>query len=198
MVIYLPEGWAGVGPDEPARVPPVVKSVGLDQPSAAQAFRLLEGFEQLWRTSRLHVAAPIGFLHAYAMPAILLNQYLLVMEQGCQKPLGLCTWARMDRAAELRYLSDPTALARSDWCSGDRLWLIDWIGSASVNRLMAQWLKTRVLPSQILRTLRLREGQAQARILSFLGAQVDRGRAREILQSYHAEYAMPAQAAVPP
>jgi cytolysin-activating lysine-acyltransferase len=95
----------------------------------------------------------------------------------------------MDRLSERQYLADPTSLGKADWCSGDRIWLIDWLGSTAVNRLMAQMLKTRVLPAEVLRTLRVSPGRTTGRILSFQGAAIDRDVARARLQAYHADYA---------
>ncbi|WP_310626351.1 toxin-activating lysine-acyltransferase [Limnohabitans sp.] len=166
----------------------VVKTIALERPSAAQAFRLLEAFECLWRTSRLHANAPTSHLFANVMPAILLSQYLLVLEQGSQKPLGLCTWAKMDKASEYRYLLDPTGLNKNDWLSGDRLWLIDWIGQPSVNRRMAQFLKAQLLPREVLRTLRVRPNSSKAFIRSFCGSLIEPSVAQAILRDYHAEY----------
>ena len=192
-VIYLPEGCVDTG--RPVSTQQVITSATLVQPSAAQAFRVLEGIEALWRTSSLHAGAPSSFLLASAMPPILLNQYLLVLEQGSQKPLGLCTWAAMDLETEYRYLLEPTALQRTDWCSGDRLWLIDWIGTHAINRLMARWLKTRALPTRVLRTLRVHPPATQGSILSFVGAQIDPDTARHLLQSYHDDYTRTRRAA---
>ncbi len=185
-VVYLAKDDVEKG--RPAHRAQVAQTVALAQPSAAQAFRLLECIERLWRDSSMHRAAPTSYLFAYSMPAILLNQYLLVLEQGTQKPLGLCTWAKMDRFAEYRYLIDPTGLARQDWCSGDRLWLIDWIGQTAINQLMAQLLKTQVLPREVLRTLRVRPKSTRGSILSYCGAELERTTARSILKGYHDEY----------
>ncbi len=186
MIIYLASGGSH---DASVSLASIQRTLTLPQPNAAQAFRLLENIESLWRSSPLHAHAPTERLFTYVMPAVLLDQYLLVLEQGTQKALGLCTWARMDRLSERRYLADPTSLGKTDWCSGDRIWLIDWIGSTAVNRLMAQMLKTRALPAEVLRTLRVSPGCTTGRILSFQGAAIDRDVARARLQAYHAEYA---------
>lgn len=43
------------------------------------------------------------------------------------RPQALLLFARFDEQAEVRYLACPQGrIATREWCSGDRLWLIDW------------------------------------------------------------------------
>lgn len=55
-------------------------------------------------------------------------------------PRALITWAKLDHDAEQKYLRGEV-LAPSDWTSGDRLWLIDFIAPyKGLTRGISRWI----------------------------------------------------------
>ena len=101
----------------------------------------------LWMQSDAHRDIPLQVLNSLLMPAIGYRQFILGSIDG--QPVFYLSWAMFDEDAEHRYLhSHPSGLAESDWNSGDRMWIVDWIApfghTHQVTRLLRQhWFKDR-------------------------------------------------------
>jgi len=103
----------------------------------------------LWMQSDAHRDIPLHILNSLLLPAIGYRQFILGSVIG--QPVFYLSWAMFDEDAEHRYLhSHPSTLPESDWGSGDRMWVIDWIApfghSLQISRLLKQqWFKDRCM-----------------------------------------------------
>jgi len=103
----------------------------------------------LWMQSDAHRDIPLHILNSLLLPAIGYRQFILGSVDG--QPVFYLSWAMFDEDAEHRYLhSLPSTLPESDWGSGDRMWVIDWIApfghSLQISRLLKQqWFKDRCM-----------------------------------------------------
>lgn len=103
----------------------------------------------LWMQSDAHRDIPLHILNSLLLPAIGYRQFILGSVNG--QPVFYLSWAMFDEDAEHRYLhSHPSTLPESDWGSGDRMWVIDWIApfghSLQISRLLKQqWFKDRCM-----------------------------------------------------
>ncbi|EFJ3274792.1 toxin-activating lysine-acyltransferase [Escherichia coli] len=80
----------------------------------------------LWMHSPLHRDAPLHTLPDLLLPVIKHRQYVITTEQG--RPVFFMSWAWLSQEAEARYLTQPAILMpQSDWNSGDRMWVCDWV-----------------------------------------------------------------------
>ena len=80
----------------------------------------------LWMHSPLHRDAPLHTLPDLLLPVIKHRQYVITTEQG--RPVFFMSWAWLSQEAEARYLTQPAILMpQSDWYSGDRMWVCDWV-----------------------------------------------------------------------
>lgn len=64
---------------------------------------------------------------------ILAGTYILISERqpsGQWVPVGWLAYAMFDTDAERRHMNDPSQpLPPTDWCKGDRLWIVHWIAA---------------------------------------------------------------------
>ncbi|HBA2739505.1 TPA: toxin-activating lysine-acyltransferase [Escherichia coli] len=80
----------------------------------------------LWMHSPLHRDAPLHTLPDLLLPVIKHRQYVVATEQG--RPVFFMSQAWLSPEAEARYLTQPAILMpQSDWNSGDRMWVCDWV-----------------------------------------------------------------------
>nr|EJN5126790.1 toxin-activating lysine-acyltransferase [Escherichia coli] len=80
----------------------------------------------LWIHSPLHRDAPLHTLPDLLLPVIKHRQYVVATEQG--RPVFFMSQAWLSLDAEARYLTQPAILMpQSDWNSGDRMWVCDWV-----------------------------------------------------------------------
>lgn len=71
-----------------------------------------------------HRLMSVQTLRSYLEPPIELGQFRVFRFDGV--PRAMYTWARLDHEAERKLINgDP--LQADDWCSGDRLWIVDLI-----------------------------------------------------------------------
>ena len=94
----------------------------------------------LWMHSATHRAMPLHTLSALLLPAIQRRQFVVVVEAG--RPVFYVAWANLDEAGERRYLEQhPILMPASDWNSGDRMWILDWVAPFGHSHAMAHLLK---------------------------------------------------------
>ncbi|MFC3627491.1 toxin-activating lysine-acyltransferase [Vogesella amnigena] len=100
----------------------------------------------LWMHSASHRRTPLMDLQRLLLPAIKSGQFILVTH--ADKPVFYLSWAQFSPAAEARYLQlHPSQLPETDWQSGDRMWVLDWVApfghSNGMRRLVQQLFATR-------------------------------------------------------
>jgi cytolysin-activating lysine-acyltransferase len=96
---------------------------GVEMPDASK-LRVYGDILFLAMRSPRHLDMPLGILRESMEPPVELAQFRIFRFD--EVPRGMFTWARLNRAAEERYLRGGR-LDPDDWTSGDRLWIIDLI-----------------------------------------------------------------------
>lgn len=126
----------------------------------------------LWMHSPMHRGAPLFVLPAVLLPAIKRQQYVLVSENG--RPVCFLSWMWLDTDAEARYLSGPTRVREEDWCSGDRMWIRDFIAPFGHTPEMFRLLRHEIMASFCARSLWHRGEAVRPCIKTFRGGLVPR------------------------
>ncbi|MGN8278609.1 toxin-activating lysine-acyltransferase [Pseudomonas sp. SMV71] len=122
----------------------------------------------LWMHSKAHRDAPLHTLPTLLLPAIKHRQFVLASEQG--KPVFYLSWLNLDEAAEHRYLSQsPLTLTETDWNSGERLWLNDWIAPFGHTAAMTRLLHRQLFANRCGRALYHRGEERGLRVKTFQG-----------------------------
>lgn len=87
--------------------------------------------EMTWLLSQspLHNGLQIRDLEWLVMPALIHQQFYLFREGD--RPVGLALWAKCTPAAEKKLeggmIEPANRLTLEEWCSGDRIWLVDLV-----------------------------------------------------------------------
>lgn len=135
----------------------------------------------LWMQSPDHRALPLQALQQLLLPAIQTGQYLLLHERSATglRPVAYLSWALLSAEAESRYLDHPLrGLQAADWCSGDRMWAIDWITPLGhAHALRASILQ--LLPQVCFRFLYHRGNERGLRIKTYRGRAITAEQARQ-------------------
>lgn len=127
----------------------------------------------LWMNSNNHHELPLHTLSAALLPAIKARQFIIAFEAS--KPVFFMSWANMSAEAEARYLhTHQLLMAPEDWCSGERMWIIDWVAPFGHTGKMKQFLLQRFLSSHCMRSLYHRSEKCGRRIQHFFGNLVSR------------------------
>lgn len=121
----------------------------------------------LWAHSPLHRNASVGMLSVLAIPAMKHGQFMVAHENG--KPVFYCAWAWFNEESERRYIIDPNAIFESDWKSGDRLWMTDWLAPFGHNRLVSKIVRDKLFALTAGRFLRYKTGPNAGRISTMRG-----------------------------
>ncbi|SFN52089.1 cytolysin-activating lysine-acyltransferase [Izhakiella capsodis] len=131
----------------------------------------------LWMHSPMHRDTPLSALPNLLLPIIKSEQYVLASRDN--QPVFFCSWAWMDEISERRYLAEPTIMTRqSDWTSGDRLWIRDWIAPFGDTARMRRLIQTEIFPYHCIRSLYHRGALKGQRVMDFRGSQLSRKQAR--------------------
>ncbi len=131
----------------------------------------------LWMQAATRRDAPLKWLSTLLLPPIAQRQFLIASEAG--RPVFYLSWARFSAAAEHRYVNEPhAALTADDWCSGDRLWIVDWIAPFGHTRTMYRLLKSQLFAARWMRYLSHRGAERGLRIRTFVGDAVNRAESR--------------------
>lgn len=84
------------------------------------------------RVDRAYAEAPAA-RQLQVIEPILAGTYVLISERrssGQWAPIGWLAYALFDADAERRHVNDPLqCLPSTDWCKGDRLWIVHWIAA---------------------------------------------------------------------
>lgn len=125
----------------------------------------------LWMHSVAHRDAPLHTLPVLLLPALKFRQFVLVSEQS--KPVFYFAWANLSEEAERRYLTNPAVcMLETDWVSGDRMWILDWVAPFGHNRAMSRLLARRLFPDRCARALDHQGEKRGLRVMTHRGIAV--------------------------
>ena len=130
----------------------------------------------LWMNAPQQNDLPLRALPHVLLPALKEQQFILAAESDgvALKPVAYVAWANLNAEAEQRYLRHPaTGLRRTDWNSGDRLWITDWFTPFGHSRALRQ-IFARLLADRCARALYHRGDERGSRVLTFRGHRVTR------------------------
>lgn len=127
----------------------------------------------LWMHSSSHRGMPLQNLNNLLLPAIRHHQFLLASVDG--RAVFYMSWANFSAEAEQRYvLQPPSLMHQDDWCSGDRMWMLDWVAPFGHTQAMSQLIRQQLFAHRCARTLYHRGNQRGLRIKNFYGQAVTR------------------------
>lgn len=144
-------------------------SIGPTHKSEAELFGAMTW---LWMHSPTHRRCPLYELERLLLPALKTGQFMLALENNeKQQPAGLMTWANFSAQAEQQYLQSlDRTLQPSDWQSGDRPWILDWV--VPFGRTHAMRAAQKLLPSACFRGLYHKGDQTGLKVLYVRGAHI--------------------------
>lgn len=123
----------------------------------------------LWMQSGTHSPLPVGSLATLLLPAIKRGQFVLASQQGV--PVFYMGWASLSQEAESRYVKNPAyTMPLSDWNSGDRIWILDWVAPSGHTYAMRQFILTRLFPDRCFRSLYHRGTEKGLRVVQWHGS----------------------------
>lgn len=135
----------------------------------------------LWMHSERHRDAPLHTLPALLLPVIKARQYVLAFRHD--QPVFFMSWAWFSHDAEQRYLTrHALMLKEDDWCSGERMWVTDWVAPFGHTRQMVALMRNELFPDHCMRSLWHRGAERGLRVKSFYGkdvSQADKQRWRQ-------------------
>jgi cytolysin-activating lysine-acyltransferase len=79
------------------------------------------------------------------IPAIRAQQYILATASDGRRarPVAFVSWALMSAEVETRYLQNPDdGLRLEEWCSGNRMWVLNWLTPFGHGRTFSRILRT--------------------------------------------------------
>jgi len=127
----------------------------------------------LWMHSQKHRDTPLSALPAVLLPAIKAQQYVLVSRND--QPVFFMSWAWFDEDAEHRYLTQHDLLRQeADWCSGDRMWVMDFVAPFGDTPAMSELVMTELFAHHCFCSLWHRGEERGLRIKRFYGRSVPR------------------------
>lgn len=147
-------------------------------------FQVLGKVSWLWASSPLHRNWPVSLLAINVLPAIELNQYVLLTNDNF--PVAFCSWANLNLENEIKYLNDVTSLIKDDWDSGDRKWFIDWIAPFGDNGALYKYMRKNY-PNDLFRAIRVNPNTHVGKVSEFHGGKIDKQLANKIFKQYHHE-----------
>ncbi len=132
----------------------------------------------LWMHSLKHRSLPVIALSQTLLTPLKAQQFMLVSESGpggSVRPVAYLGSGNFDASTEARYLKAGTTalLGNSDWISGDRMWITDWVtpfGHAPQFRRIVQSL----LADSCFRALYHRGDERGRRVKAMRGDHVSR------------------------
>lgn len=125
----------------------------------------------LWMHSASHRNYPLHTLSATLLPAIKHRQFMLAYEAG--RPVFYLSWANLSLAAEQRYISQPAVLMPdSDWQSGERLWILDWVAPFGHTHKMKRIVQQQLFANRCGRFLYHRGNERGLKVKTFHGSAI--------------------------
>lgn len=137
----------------------------------------------LWMHSERHRDAPLHTLPTLLLPLIKQQQYAIAVKDG--RPVFFLGWAWMDEDAERRYLTNASVMMKeSDWTSGERLWITDFIAPFGEVRALQKLTREVILPEQCFRALDHQGAHRGQRVRFFYGKSITSARAKQWQQTH--------------
>lgn len=125
----------------------------------------------LWMHSASHRNFPLQSLSSVLLPAIKHRQFLLAYEVG--RAVFYLSWANLSAVAEQRYISQhPVFMPDSDWQSGERLWILDWVAPFGHTRTMSRLVRQQLFAARCARYLMHRGNERGLKIKTRYGGAV--------------------------
>lgn len=154
-------------------IAPALIAATPDQPLLSEA-EYFGSAAWIWMHSPNHRKLPLHALNDLLLPAIRLQQFVLVMEvleQG-SRPVAYFGWANLNAQTESRYIRNPlTGLSQEDWNSGDRMWLTDYfVPFGQIVRIHK--IVQSLLCKASFRYLYHRSNEHGVRVCTFTGAEI--------------------------
>lgn len=135
----------------------------------------------LWMHSRNHCNLRLRSLADLLLPAVNSRQFVIVLEEmeSDYRPVAYLAWANLSAQAESRYVNNPLyGLTDTDWNSGDRMWFTDIFAPFGRTQRLRRVLQP-LFNTASARYLYHRSHERGLRVLTFVGARVDRVYARQ-------------------
>lgn len=156
-------------------------------PDGSNIYSVFGKIAWLYSNSQMHRKWSMEATIPYIMPPIELRSFCL-LEKG-EIPVAYCSWARFDLAVETKYLMSASSLQVGDWCSGNRIWFIDWISPFGIENTKS--LKAAIedeFAGEVVRALRVwPDSGRNGRVTSYKGRLVSRECANALLRRYFDE-----------
>lgn len=166
--------------------PITVIAPGLLDQSWSEA-QVLGSAAWLWMHSASHRDLPMHTLPVLLLPAIKNRQFLIGFEDG--RPAFYLSWANLSVDAERRYLaSNPLLMPQTDWNSGDRMWVLDWIAPFGHTAQARRAVMKQLLANRLWRSLYHRGNERGMRVKTFRGAAVMPEEAQEWFNTHPVAY----------
>lgn len=128
----------------------------------------------LWMNSSLHATWSTQAMMRNTIPPVSNGQYKIVMEG--EFPVAYASWAFFSADAERRYILKSSQIQLEDWCSGERMWFIDYISPFSLRHtLKLKSLLRNSFPDTYARALRVQPGNDTGRVLTYFGREAPEG-----------------------
>lgn len=144
----------------------------------------------LWMHSAQHREFPLYSLPTVLLPIIKHQHYMLVSRDS--RPMFFISWMWLNESAEQRYLTGAEIqIQESDWASGDRLWIRDWVAPFGETRAMSRLVTHSLFPDQCFRSLYHRGKQKGKRVKNFKGDQVSHQQAHDWRMAHPLTVALP-------
>jgi cytolysin-activating lysine-acyltransferase len=140
----------------------------------------------LYSKSTLHSTWSVTDAMNYALPPTLKKQFLMIFDSN-NLPVAYVSWAFLNLKNENKYINDPHSLRVEDWCSGDRLWFMDFLSpfDGDVTKDLFRLLTTDVFPNRVARSLRLKPGSSVSYIKSYSGKSISQKEKVVTLKKYY-------------
>ncbi len=121
---------------QPAAAP--VASTVVPLPNADKVKQISAAFGEIVAVllrSKWHRDLPMTYIERVAVPAVMTGQFALAearsAEHGYQAPVAVVMWACVSNELDRKLAQDPSLLqklTRSDWKSGDNIWIVEAVG----------------------------------------------------------------------
>lgn len=131
----------------------------------------------LWMHSKMHRETPLYALPDLLLPAIKRQQYAIASRNG--QPVFYLSWMWLNTDAEHRYLTQsPLLLQESDWASGERMWLRDFIAPFGDLFPLRRLVTRALFPERCFRSLYHRGDSRGLCVMNFHGDNITASQAK--------------------
>lgn len=131
-----------------------------------------------------HRNFPVHTLPVLLLPAIKNRQFIMMSEAG--RPVFYISWGNFSEEAKQRYLThSPLLIPETDWNSGDRMWLLDWVAPFGHTAVISHLLKIQIFTNRCARGLYHRGNARGLGVRTFKDMAVLREEAKPVAYPHH-------------